>query len=127
MGMGTALNTPKISAFENDPMEKCIQNIETCSPGICNTIFWAPWAPGALRAPIFAKSWASQLVGRYWVYKHPPKKWDFDPPKMAIFLLPGTFSGVYSDPLVVLNRIFGAPTPWNTPHSVVFSPAGPIF
>ena len=27
---------------------------------------------------------------------------------MAIFLLPGTFSGVYSDPLVVLNRIFGA-------------------
>ena len=81
-----------------------------------------PLGPGGPTGPHIREKLGIQLVGRYWVYKHPPKKWDFDPPKMAIFLLPGTFSGVYSDPLVVLNRIFGAPTPWNTPHSVVFSP-----
>ena len=51
MGMGTSLNTPKISAFENDPMEKCIQNIETCSPGILQHDILGPLGPGGPTGP----------------------------------------------------------------------------
>ena len=87
-----------------------------------------PLGPGGPTGPHIREKFGIPASGSVLGYTNiPPKSEILTPPKMAIFLLPGTFSGVYSDPLVVLNRIFGAPTPWNTPHSVVFSPAGPIF
>ena len=111
------------------PMEKCIQNIETCSPGICNTIFLGPLGPGGPTGPIFAKSWASQLVGRYWVYKHPPKKLRFWPPKNGHF---------FFTPRDLLRCVFGPsrglkPDFWGPPHPGIppivsfFHPQGRFF